>query len=267
MNKLKEPVIYTIEGTAFVVDIDKQVLRQSDNPANEISFVRDMTDQGSHYRLFYDPDPSSKPPGTYNPDALKEFIIPKLIELDPDGMAAKYRYRPEELKNKTDFQIIVDQELLAQRHQGVLPKINIAGEEFVVDLRLQELRHAQSFHPVLSLNSFELTSDGRHYDGYYHPVIRQLVPLDPKLTELPDSVIKIKIPNEIGLDPVGAARIYGVDERELLRRYPIQRDLKAEIIPLSETHIPSLIRQNREQLQKEHRENAQKIKPRFRPKF
>ena len=267
MNKLKQPVIFTIEGTAFEVDIDKQVLRQSDNPANEISFIRDMIDQVGNYRLFYDPSRKNIPHFGYDPATMKEIIIPKLIELDPEGMGRKYGLRAEDLKGKTDFEVIVDQELLRFRQKGALPKINIAGEEFVVDLRLQELRHAKSFHPVLSLNSFELTNDGWHYEGYYHPVIRQLVPLDHKLLELPDSVIKIKIPNEIGLDPVGAARIFNMYERELLRRHPIQKDLKAEIIPLSETHIPSLIRQNREQLQNEHRENAQKIKPRFRPKF
>ena len=267
MNKPKEPVIYTIEGTAFTVDIDNQVLRQSDNPANEISFIRDMIDQAANYRLFYDPSRKNLPRFGYDPATMKEIIIPKLAELDPEGMAAKYRLKPEGLKGKTDFEIIVNQELLELRQTGALPKIDIAGEEFIVDLRLQELRHARSFHPVLSLNSFELTNDGWHYQGYYHPVIRQLVPIDPKLTELPDSVVKIKIPNEIGLDPVGAARIYNMNERELLRRHPIQKDLKAEVIPLSETQLPSLIRQNREQLQREHRENAQKIKPKFRPKF
>jgi hypothetical protein len=267
MNQLKEPVIFTIEGTAFVVDIERQVLRQSDNASNEISFINSMLDQGDQYRLFYDPARKNIPQSEFDPAIMKEVTVPPLVGLDPEGMAAKYGFKPEELKGKTDFEVIVDQQLLEQRRQGALPRINIAGEEFFVDLRLQELRHAKTFHPVLSLNSFELTDDGWHYEAYYHPVIRQLVPLDPKLLELPEHVVKIKIPNEIGLDPVGAARAYGIDEMVLLRRYPPQKDLKAEVIPLSETHIPALIRQNREQLQKEHRENSQKIKPRHRPKF
>jgi hypothetical protein len=267
MNKLKEPVIFTIEGTSFVVDIDLQVLRQSDNASNEISFINDMVDFESHYRLFYDPARLNGPRGGYDPATLKEINVPKLIELDPEGMARKYGFEPGELKDKTDFQVIVDQQLLEQRHLGALPKINIAGEEFFVDLRLQELRHAKNFHPIISLKSFELTNDGWKYEAYYNTVMKQVVEIDPKLTEFPDGVIKIQIPNEIGLDPVGTALQYGMNERDLLRRHPIQKDLKAEIIPLSETHIPSLIRQNREQLQREHRENVQKAKPRFRHKF
>ena len=91
--------------------------------------------------------------------------------------------------------------------------------------------------------------------------------IDPKLTEFPQGVIQIKLPNEIGLDPVATARKYGMNERELLRRYPIQKELKAEVIPLSETGIPRLIRQNKEQLQREHEENMRKARPRQRPRL
>jgi len=190
-----------------------------------------------------------------------------MTELDPENMAVKYGCSVERLKGKPDFDIMVDQEALASRRQGMLPRIDIAGEAFVVDLRMQELRHAEHFYPIISLRSFELTNDGWNYEAYYHPVVKQTVELDPKLLELPVSVIRIRIPNEIGLDPVSAAREYGMDERELLRRYPFQKDLKAEVIPLSETHIPALIQRNKEALQQAHRENTQKLKPRQRPKF
>jgi hypothetical protein len=97
--------------------------------------------------------------------------------------------------------------------------------------------------------------------------MKQVVELDPRLLEFPEGVVKLKIPNEIGLDPVATARQYGMDERELLRRHPIQKDLKAEVIPLSDTHIPALIRRNKEALQREHQENAQRLRPKHRPKF
>jgi hypothetical protein len=120
---------------------------------------------------------------------------------------------------------------------------------------------------VLSLKSFELRPDGRTYEAYYHPVIKQVVQIDPGLTEFPDGVVKIQIPNEIGLDPVAAARAYRINERELLRRYPIQKNLKAEVIALSETHIPALIQRNREQLRKAHEEITRRIRPKQRPRF
>ena len=260
---LNQPIIFAIEGTTFIVDIHQQVLRQADNGANEISFVRDMTDHGSHYHLFYDLEEKNIARQDHAV-VVREITIPKLIELDPEGMATKYGLRARDLAGKTDFQVIVDQELLERRLAGALPRIRIAGEDFYVDLRLHELRHTGTFHPVLSLKSFDVSPDGWHYEAYYHPVIRQVVPLDRQLTELPESIVKIRIPNELGLDPVGAAQMYHIDERALLRLHPIKKDLAAEVIPLSETNIPALIRKNREELISQHRENVKKIKPKMR---
>lgn len=267
MNKLKQPVIYTLHDTDFIVDIEKQVLREAERPAHEISFINDMKDRGSHYLLNYDIIEKTCTPAVLDPLTWMPFHIPPLIELDPAGMSEKYGVPMHDLAGKTDFDLVVDQEALALRGKGILPKINIAGEDFIVDLHLHELRHAQYFFPVLSLKSFELTSDGWKYEAYYHPVMKQVVEIDPKLTEFPEGVVKIQIPNEIGLDPVATARQYGMDERETLRRYPIQKVLKAEVIPLSETNIPALIQRNREQLRKEHEEIARRIKPRQRPRF
>lgn len=270
MNTQKTPVIFTIEGTSFEVDIEKQVLRQTNDQTNEISFVTDMTDIGTFYNFTYDLNRKNvydKTNGAYESGGWIQMRIPRLIKLDPEGMAKKYGCSVEQLQGKTDFEVIVDQKLLEQRLKGIPPQIDLAGEKFTVDLRLHELRHSKHFFPVISLKSFELTDDGWHYEAYYHPVMKQVVELDPKLLEFPEGVIKLKIPNEIGLDPVVAARIYGIDEHQLLRRHPIQKELKAEVIPLSETHVPALIRRNKEALQQAHQENAKRIKPRHRPKL
>jgi hypothetical protein len=265
MSKLKEPIIYTIEGTAFIVDIDRQVLRQTDDQENQISFITGMQDHGTHYRLLYDLDKLRPAEDLFDQNRVKVIDIPQMTVLDPTGMSGKYGIPVEKLQSLNDFKVIVDQEALSKRKEGILPQIDIAGEKFIVDLPMQELRHAQHFFPVISLQSFEVTNDGWHYEAFYEPLMKQVVEIDPKLLELPQGIIKIKLPNEIGLDPVAAAQIYGMDERELLRRHPIQKDLKAEVIPLSETEVPRLIRQNREQLQRDHQENMQKIRPRTRP--
>ena len=267
MNKLTTPVIFEIEGTSFEVDIDKQVLRQTNDQTNEISFIHDMKDQGAFYNLLYNLDEHNAAHDLFDQNRVKLITVPQMTDLDREGMAVKHALPPELVMGKSDFELIVDQKLLYQRLNGVLPQIDLAGEKFTVDLRLHELRNSKYFFPVISLKSFELTNDGWHYEAYYHPVMKQVVDLDPKLLEFPEGVIKLKIPNEIGLDPVAIARQYGMDERELLRRHPIQKDLKAEVMPLSETHIPALIRRNKEALQQEHRDNAQRLRPRQRPKF
>jgi hypothetical protein len=249
------------------VDIDKQVLRQTNDQANEISFIHDMQDQGAFYHLLYDLDEQRAVKDLFDENRVKVIQVPQMTDLDREGMSIKYGLPQELVMGKSDFEVIVDQAALDRRLNGVLPQIDIAGEAFTIDLRLQELRHTKYFFPVISLKSFELTNDGWKYEAFYHPVMKQVVEIDPKLTGFPEGVIKIEIPNEIGLDPVETARQYGMDERELLRRYPIQKELKAAVIPLSETNIPAMIQQNRQQLRKEHEEITRRIRPKHRPHF
>ena len=267
MKNSMDPVVIEIHGTAFAVDLERQVLRRITGPDTVISFIKNMVDHGDRYTFLYDTIAQKAVDEPYDECNVRLVSIPPMAELDPEGMAAKYNMTLSDLNGKTDFEIICDQPALEKRREGILPVIEIAGEEFVIDLRLQELRHAEYFFPVLSLKSFELTNDGWNYEAFYEPVMKQVVNLDPELTEFPNGIVRIKIPNEIGLDPVATAQSYGMDERALLRRYPIQKNLKAVIIPLSETEVPRLIRQNREQLRREHEENMQKAKPRMRPKL
>lgn len=267
MNTQRQPPIFIIEGTGFLVDVEKQVLRQTNHAQNEISFITQMQDHGSHYRLLYDPDQRNAAGDASDNTRIKIIDIPRLAELDPKGMSEKYGIPVKQLAGKTDFEIMVDQEALALRRKGVLPQIDLAGERFIIDVRLHELRHAQHFFPVISLKNLELTDDGWHYECFYHPLLKQPVPLDPELTEFPDHVVKLRLPNELILDPVGTARHYAMDEQRLLRRYPIQKELKAEVIPLSETNIPGMIQRNREKLRRDHEEVAKRIRPRNRPRF
>lgn len=154
-----------------------------------------------------------------------------------------------------------------KRKLGILPQIEIAGEHFFIDLRLQELRHVRDFTPILSLKKFTLTEDSEQYWAFYHLMLRQIIDIDPKLTEFPDNVILIKIPNELGLDPIGAARIYGIDDVEVLKEYPIRENLKAEVVPLSETQVPAWIAANRKALQQEHKQIKRTHRLRRRPRF
>ncbi|TWR26823.1 hypothetical protein FPZ42_07230 [Mucilaginibacter achroorhodeus] len=264
MRPIKEPVIYRIEQTSFVVDVEKQVLRQTDEQLNEISFINQMSDRGDHYLLAWDPATKN---AAIDPAHGMTVVVPPLSRLDPEGMSQMYGVPLSELAGRTDFEIVVDPDALNKRRQGILPEIDIAGERFIIDLKLQELRHAANFSPVISLKSFELTDDGWHYEAFYEPVMKQVVDLDLKLTEFPNGIVKIKIPNEIGLDPVATARAYGMDERALLRRYPIPKELKAEVIPLSETQVPRLIRQNREQLRREHEAIKHRHQPGKQPRL
>lgn len=265
MKKFRTAPVFTIEETSFVVDVDQQVLRQTNNLANEISFISDMQDRGTHYHLLYDLEAWRAAAHPFDQRRIRVIEVPQLTALDPLGMSEKYGIAQNLLQGKADFEVMVDQSLLELRRRGVLPRIDLAGTDFIIDVHRHELRH--DGYPVISLKSFEISGDGWQYEAFYHPGLKQVVEIDPKLTEFPGGVIKLEIPNEIGLDPVATAGEYGIDERELLRRYPIRKDLKAKIVPLSETSIPALIWQNQEHLRQEHQEVSRQIKPRCRPYF
>src|ERR1700741_3884765 len=109
MKKLKENPMFSIGTARFLVDIDKQVLRQFQRPENEISFIRDMLDRQTHYELRYDPRVNSAARHDLPDNQLQIVHVPQMTELDPQNMAVKYGYTVGQLKGKPDFEIMVDQ--------------------------------------------------------------------------------------------------------------------------------------------------------------
>jgi hypothetical protein len=262
--KRKQPV-FTIEGTDFYVDIDQQVLVQIENVDNRISFINHMQDFGTHYQLLYDKEAAGAKQQVFDPKQIVTISVPPLTQLDPEGMAGKYGLPISQLCGKTDFEVMVDQDLLAKRMVGALPEIEICGEKYFVDLRLNELRH-ENFSPQINLKQLDLSPDGESYLAFYHPLLKQIIAADQHLTSIPEGLVRIEIPNELKLDPVGAARKYGLEEKDVLRLFPIRQKLEARVIPAAETGLPALVQRNRQnQQQGEHHQQKQPKK--LRPKF
>jgi len=261
MRTLKEPVIFVIDDTSFEVDVAHQLLRQTNAPHKVISFTRDMQDHGNHYLLIDDQKQGGRQ------DESNEIRIPQMTELDPAGMAAAYARPLDEIIGRSDFEVIVDAEQLSKRHQGLLPLIGIAGQSYIVDLRLKELRHLTDPDRTISLRRLDLSQTGDEYLFFYHTGNHAVVELDPKMTEFPDQVVLAKIPTEAGLDPVATAEAYGIDERQLLRRFPPANELKAQLVALADTGVPALISRNREALRKEHQQILAKHRPRPRQRL
>jgi hypothetical protein len=141
---------------------------------------------------------------------------------------------------------------LADRLKGVLPHIDIAGTDFTIDWRLKELRETVQPWNRISVKAMELTPDLEHYCCYYDlESHRQYFP-DADLTELPENIGMLVIPNELKLDPVGVAREYGLSDTELLERCPLLENLTGRIRPLSETALPQIMAENRRRLNDQH---------------
>lgn len=138
------------------------------------------------------------------------------------------------------------EELLAARLAGLLPRIDICGHPFIIDWRLRELRPENDFSTRIDLRNVPMSEDGEHYLFFYHVPTKSVVHIDENITSKPKDTVLVELPYELVLDPVAVARQYGLKDTSMLDDYPILENLKAKIIPVEETRLPELIKANRE---------------------
>lgn len=240
--KRELPVI-SIEGTDFIVDVSQLELREKENPDNVILFEQ-MRDVGDGYTFKYSRDQ----PFFFMKGGIT-VKIPEWVELDPVGMAEKYGFTLEDLKGKTDFEVMVDQEALDMRiNGGVLPTVEIAGHIFYVDIRMDMLRPKDDF----SSKGIVFSEIDEYYlektDEYlipYNPATHEFQELDwGKITEYPKYLIAVKFPCEWKLDPVGWNRRSGMDLYDSLKVKGVQSHVDAETIPWEKTVLRDIIRDN-----------------------
>lgn len=236
-----------IGNTDFVVDIAQCVLREKDDPQNTLSF-HDMKDMGDHYTFLYDPKTKYFGDTERETAYMEQVKIPQMVALDPEGMALKHGLTKEFLEGKNDHELLINEALLDLRLKGVLPKIDVAGQPFIIDYRLKELRAENAPDKILPFSKMDMDEDGQRYLFFYHPESKQLVPINKQTTEVPEGLVLIDMPNELGLDPVAVARENGITDSGFLRRYPPQKDMKAKVTPAANTNLKSFIKQNRERI-------------------
>ena len=237
---------YEIEGTQFVVDIEKDELRQVDRPENVIRFEQ-MEIRNTELSFFYDTDEKEISP-IWEEGRTVEVVLPQRTKLDPVGMSEKYNCPLEDVMKKNDYEVIVDQELVNKRLSGFQPVIDIAGYPFYVNIRFRYLNPKDDPSTFIDLRQLHESRDGESYRFFYDPIERKTVDLDPQITEMPKGILVVEIPGDHKLDPVGVAREEGMGQAEMkdwLLRFPIQKELKAVIIPISETAVPKIIEANR----------------------
>ncbi len=101
----RELPVYTIEGTDFIVDVEKLQLYEKADPENRIS-VFDMKDVGDGYVFDYSLKAKNLPELFIDNQDITVVKIPELVKLDPAGMAKKYGLGVEEIKGRTDFDLM-----------------------------------------------------------------------------------------------------------------------------------------------------------------
>ena len=97
-------------------------------------------------------------------------------------------------------------------------------------------------------NTLDCHSD-LHYGFYFHRGTKQAVKIDYNITSLPPRVVWVKIPWDDKLDPVAVARREDLDINNYLVTHPFEKELKAKVLPLTETGLAELVKRNKAALQ------------------
>ncbi|EFK33910.1 Uncharacterised protein [Chryseobacterium gleum] len=236
-----------IEGTDFLIDINKVELREKNNPVNTIS-IYVMSDVEDGYAFNYSLQEKNIPNLISNGEDTS-VKIPELVVLDPAGMAEKYKLTPQELENKTDFDLMVDQTAFNDRTQkGMLPTINIEGHTFYVDIRMDMLRPKDDFLSkgiVFDEIDHYFSEEANAYIIPYNPKTREFQELDyDSILVFPKDLIAVQFPFQRDLDPIGWNRNGGWNIKEDLKRIGLKSHFEAKTIPWKETFLPQIITEN-----------------------
>lgn len=236
-----------IEGTAFIVDVIKSELREKGRETNTVRF-EDMHYSGNHYSFDYDLREKNIP-SLWSHNETSVVRIPEQVVLDPVGMARKYNLSLEEVKGKSDLEIMVDPIAYDLRaNKGVLPTIEIAGHLFYVDLQMDKLRPKDDFLSkgiVFSDIENYYDEDKRRYTIPYNPKTHEFQEPDYRtIRELPKDLIAVRFPSERLLDRIGWNRKYGFDITHGLAKNGLTLQFEARQVAWEKTFLVDLIKSN-----------------------
>jgi hypothetical protein len=241
-----------IQGTEFLVDVNKLELSEKGNLKNTISIFH-MRDLGDGYEFSYGLQEKNIS-HLFSSNKKITVTIPELVKLDPVGMAAKYNIA--DVSKKSDFDLMVDQDALQKRIRlGHLPTLDIAGHTFYADARIDLLRPKDDY-TTMGINFSEIDhyfdEEKNCYVIPYNPTTHKFQELDyDNITEYPKELLAIEFPHEYELDPIGWNRRNGFDETQNLKRTGLKLQFKALTIPWNETGIDETIKENLKRLQSE----------------
>jgi len=253
--------IINIQGTDFKIDIDKLRLTEKANENNFIplGYMSEVPEGG------YEFDYGLKSRNIRNiwiDEKSVRVKIPELVELDPLGMSERYNIPLQELKDKTDFEIMVNQKLFDQRvNQGILPTINIAGYLFYVvidkDRLIPKNDPASEGIPLPFFAQYDQVLGDNVFA--YDPKNREIKEIDYfKITEIPEGLIAIQLPYSFSMDPIGWNLIVNKNAKSGLKTCELKMHFTAPQIPWEKTDLPDIIKENLEEEKKKQMEQKQK---------
>jgi len=233
--------VFKWENFEFIIDVQNNNIWEKSDPKNTY-LLWQMNDLGNKGYAFEH----------YDQATGRTIVVdlPPLVKLDPEGMARKYNKSQEEIKTSSDFEIMVDQDLLKKRiSSGQLPTITIDDHIFYADARIDLLRPKDDFS-TMGIRFDELDDyylvETNSYAFPYNPRTHEIGKLDyDNITEYPKDLLFVEIPDVKVLDPVGWNRRHGWPETDDLKWVGLKLEFEAKVVPWKATGIDELIAENR----------------------
>lgn len=223
---------YNLEGTSFIVDVDKEKLIEAANLKNVID-IGSLEDYGTHYEMRYDPKLKNRITILNdNYDQYKLVKLPQMTVLDAEGMSLKFNIALDKVKGRMDVSFIVDHKMLGRRLAGELPVIVLAGDRFVVHYKERLLR-CEKGRSVINVDELQDDKYSNGYVCYYHKGSGEAVYADLSNKPSPD-VVPLKIPNLFALDPVAGSQHHYNSDVMLMGAYPLEMERIALVLSKAE---------------------------------
>ncbi|WP_338839252.1 hypothetical protein [Flavobacterium ginsenosidimutans] len=248
-----------IDGTKYVFDINQLALVEKDRPEERKLFFDEMKDYGTHYEFVL--NRNSKRLDQYRTEygidayitgkhSFAVITVPRMGEIDPEGMSRKYNCSLEEVRQNSDLDIMIKEAYDKRVNKGMLPTIEIEGHTFYVDLRMDKLRPKDDFLSngiVFSQIEDYFNDTTEKYIIPYNPQKKELGEIDYEtITKIPKDLVVVEIPSELAMDPIGWNRLHGFDLKDGLRETGLQMNFGAKKADWEDIYVPQKIKENLE---------------------
>lgn len=204
-----------IAGTTFAVDASAKALIQCRDTGNIIPKDH-MSREYGMLSMRYDKtlEKPSHIRGNFSPMAknVVQVLMPESLfdfEETPDFITA---HLLNHRSWKDGWGIVIIDSNLQKRMDGRLPEVNIAGHWYGMDVENRKFRSITRTQHLLDMNEMELTEDGRKLGFLYDPSTLRVVDRSDRASDLPTGTALVEINDLTATDPVGMARLRGLDE-------------------------------------------------------
>lgn len=240
-----------INGRPWLVDADGYRIVDKQFPHVDIhGYEMSYSDDGYRFDLLKGINRLNRRPNHH--DEILEVGVDHFAQMDPERVALKYGLTVDQIKGKTDYEVMVDQRALIDRLRGRLTTVDIAGHTFYVDFPMQMLRPKDNFLsngiPFSELDDY-YNEETHQCDVSYNKRLQQWEFVDcTDLVRQPRDIIIVSFPTPAELDPVGYSRYQGFDLEYALEEYPQKAHFEAKILKGEDSWLDYIIDDNRKRL-------------------